>query len=275
MDFNRIAQKIKEADAVLVGASNGFSISEGFHLFAGNQAFENLFGDFKRNYGIRNILQGCFTAYPSEEIKWAFFSRLANHYSGDYHGSPVMDALKKIIGDKPHFIVTSNGENHFELAGFAPENIYEIEGSWKEMQCAAPCHDGLYPAFDAMREMAKAENHGKIPSELVPHCPKCGGPMELHLAADASFLPDEGGQNRFQNFVNAYHGKNLLVLELGIGWRNQMIKAPLMNLVAMEPGACYVTVNKGEIYIPKEIEGKSFGLDGDMTEILKGLAAEM
>ena len=32
------AEKIREADALLIGASNGLSITEGLHLFAGNQA---------------------------------------------------------------------------------------------------------------------------------------------------------------------------------------------------------------------------------------------
>ena len=50
-----------------------------------------------------------------------------------------------------------------------------------------------------------------------------------------------------------------------------MIKAPLMNLVKKEPYAAYITINKGEIYIPDEIAVKSYGLDGDMTEILERL----
>ena len=40
-----------------------------------------------------------------------------------------------------------------------------------------------------------------------------------------------------------------MVLELGIGWHNQLIKAPMMRLVASEPNATYVTINLGEIYI--------------------------
>ena len=44
-EYREIAQKIKEADAILIGASNGFSITEGLHLFADNEVFETLFGD--------------------------------------------------------------------------------------------------------------------------------------------------------------------------------------------------------------------------------------
>ena len=69
----------------------------------------------------------------------------------------------------------------------------------------------------------------------------------------------------------AKHGRNLVVLELGIGPRNQLIKAPLMRLVAQEPNASYVTINLGELYIPQEIQNQSFGFDGYLDEILAQL----
>lgn len=37
-DLKPIAAKIREADAILIGASNGLSITEGLHLFADNGA---------------------------------------------------------------------------------------------------------------------------------------------------------------------------------------------------------------------------------------------
>ena len=66
-DLKPIAAKIKEADAILIGASNGLSITEGLHLFADNAAFEELLGDFKRKYGLRCILQGMMAKWPREE----------------------------------------------------------------------------------------------------------------------------------------------------------------------------------------------------------------
>lgn len=269
--YKDIMDTIHQADALLIGASNGFSISEGLHIFAENQAFEHLLGDFKKTYGIRSILQGFFFPFPTEEEKWAFFSRVANHYSGSYTGSPNTDALKEIIGDKPYFIVTSNGENHFELAGFRADCIYEIEGSWKQMQCSTPCHTELYPAFELLKTMAQSEQNCRIPSALIPKCPECGRPMQLHVATDHSFLPDHTAKARFRQFLNTWHHKKLVILELGIGMRNQMIKGPLMRLAAQEPYAAYITLNKGEVYIPAAISDKSYSLDGDITTLLSEL----
>ena len=273
INWNSIAEKLKEADAILIGASNGLSITEGLHLFADNVAFEELFGDFKRKYGLRCILQGMMAQWTREEEKWAFWARLIRHYCGQYRPTPVMEDLKAIVGDKDYFIVTSNGECHFELCGFAPEKIYEIEGNWLTMQCALPCHDTRYPSMEVAEQLAVAEQDGRVPAELLPHCPKCGGPMDIHMAAGERMIPDTAAQEQFQNFLDTYHGKKLVVLELGIGWRNQLIKAPLMRLVAREPNAAYVTINLGEVYIADNIKEKSFGLDGRLDELLPALRA--
>ena len=66
-DIKKAWKWIEDADAVLIGASNGLSITEGLHLFADNQAFEELFGDLKRKYGLRCILQVMGARWPTEE----------------------------------------------------------------------------------------------------------------------------------------------------------------------------------------------------------------
>ena len=66
-----------------------------------------------------------------------------------------------------------------------------------------------------------------------------------------------------------------MVLELGVGWRNQLIKAPLMRLIASEPGAAYVAINLGEVYITDDIQEKFFGLDGWLAEQLSLLRKAM
>ncbi len=272
MKFSEIAEKIREADAILIGASNGLSITEGLHLFADNEAFGNLFGDLKQKYGLQCILHGMGARWPSEEEKWGFWSRLIHHYCGEYKETPVMSDLKRIVGEKDYFIVTSNGECHFEMCGFDPEKIYEIEGNWLTMQCVSRCHDTVYPSFELTEKMAAAEQNGRIPSDMVPRCPVCGGPMQIHMEGDRNFIPDMASKSRMEAFLQKYHGKKLVILELGIGWRNQLIKAPLMRLAAQEPEAAYITVNLGEIYIPDEIREKSYGLDGDLAAILRELS---
>ena len=94
--------------------------------------------------------------------------------------------------------------------------------------------------------------------------------MCVHMVGE-NYIPDDAARERFEAFLEECRGKKLLVLELGIGWRNQLIKAPLMRLVAREPEAAYVTVNLGEVYIAEDIREKSFGLDGPLSDVLSAL----
>lgn len=268
--YKKVAEKIKDADAILIGASNGLSITEGLNLFADNPEFQDVFGDFKAKYGIRNILHGYFYNWNTLEEKWGFLSRLVEHYSGSYTTTPVMKNLLKIIGDKPYFVVTSNGEGHFEMAGFDAAKIFEIEGNWIEMRCSHKCHQDVYPSLSAIRKMAAAENDGKVPYETIPLCSHCGAAMALYDAEP----PKEGITKTWKEFLKEYRGKKLVILELGIGWRNQLIKAPFMDLAAQEPNVTYITINKGEVYIADNIKEKSFGLDGDLDSILREIAEE-
>ena len=44
---NPLPKKFREADAILIGASNGLSITEGLHLFADNAAFDEIVWRFQ------------------------------------------------------------------------------------------------------------------------------------------------------------------------------------------------------------------------------------
>lgn len=94
--------------------------------------------------------------------------------------------------------------------------------------------------------------------------------MQIHMI-NQNFILQTKSEERLQKFIRKYQGKHLVVLELGIGWRNQLIKAPLMRLVEREPHAGYITINRGEVYIADGIRDKSVGLDGDLAEILAKL----
>ena len=262
--YEEIAEKIKEADAILIGASNGLSITEGVNLFADDEAFEHLLGDYKRKYGFRRILDGFFYRWNTDTEKWAFLSRLIHHYSGNYTTSQAMEDLKKIIGEKPYFVLTSNGEGHFELAGFDPDKVYELEGNWIEMQCSRRCHEKTYETLPTIRRMAAQETNGQVPEEMIPKCPLCGNAMELYTAQP----PKKTVVKQWQEFCQTWHNRKIVILELGIGWRNQLIKVPLMRMTAQEPLATYVTINLGEVYIAENIREKSYGLDGYLSEQL-------
>ena len=212
---------LQQADAILVGASNGLSIAEGYNIFADNDMFHSLFGDFRKRFGIRNVLEGCFFGYPSPSDRTEFVSRLVEHWVKKYQPTQVMTNLYSIVGRKPHFVLTTNADTHLELSGFNPADVWEIEGTFVQLLAGMP-------------------------------------PEDKRTECDA--------------FLKRYSGKRLVLLELGIGSRNRIIKQPMMQLAMQEANATYITLNlPNEIYIPNEIAHKSIALSGDIAITLKEL----
>lgn len=270
--YQEVVNKIKDADSILIGASNGLAISGGYNIFAEDSSFLENFGDFREKYGFRSILQGALYPYFSEEEKWAFFSRMYAYFLNNKEANPVMKNLYELVKDKKCFVVTSNTDSHFTLAGFSKEHLFEIEGNSRDLQCSNGCHNRIYQGDEILSNMAQNQVNGLVPSDLIPTCPECGGPMQVHVEVDRNFLKGEEWQKSYQAYrefiVNA-HDKKIVLLELGIGARNQLIKAPFMNLTNLEKKATYVTLNKGsELYIPEAIADKSIGIDGDISEVL-------
>lgn len=273
--IEKVLSKIEQADFLLIGASNGLSISEGYNIFAENAAFLKNFGDFREKHSFHSIIQGCFYPFPSQEEKWAFFSRMFEYFLYNKEASSVMKNLYELVKDKNYFVVTSNIDNHFSLAGFQKERLFEIEGNCRHLQCANGCHDKIYPGDEILSKMAQSQKNGKVSSTLIPKCPECGYKMQVHIELDGNFLRDQSWQTSYQDyqhFIQKAHGKKVVFLELGVGARNQMIKAPFMKLTNIEENATYITLNKGaELYIPESIAEKSIGIDGDIAEVLHQL----
>lgn len=269
--YEQIAEKIKEADGILIGASNGLSIAEGYNIFANDERFRSHFSDFQRKYGIRSLIQGSFGGFGTENEMWSYYSRMAYHYMYHTRPSTLMQTLYALVKDKPYFAVTSNTDDHLAMAGFDRKSIFEIEGNMKDMQCARGCHDKVYSNRETVFTMREHEQGMEIPSEYLPKCPVCGGPMQLHVPVNQAFVQDEDWRaqsERYMDFIDSFHNKKLLIMEFGVGARNQMIKAPFMKLAYSEPDAFYITFNKGEVYIQPQIQDKAMGVDGDLAVIL-------
>lgn len=269
--YKQIAEKIKEADGILIGASNGLSIAEGYNIFADDERFKSCFSDFQEKYGFRSLIQGVFSRFESENEMWSYYSRMAYYYMYHTQPSTLMQTLYTLVKDKPYFVVTSNTDDHFAMAGFERQHIWELEGNMKDMQCAKGCHKQIYSNQEAVLTMRKHEHGMEIPSEYLLKCPVCGGMMQLHVPVNQAFVTDmewDTQSKRYMDFIDEFHNKKLLILEFGVGARNQMIKAPFMKLAYYEPNAFYITFNKGEIYIPTQIADKAIGVDGDLSEVL-------
>ena len=112
----------------------------------------------------------------------------------------------------------------------------------------------------------------RIPTELVPHCSKCGRPMTMNLRSDDTFVQDEGwyaAAKRYEDFVRRHKDLNVLYLELGVGGNTPVIiKYPFWRLTAQNPKATYACINLGECCLPVELQKQSIHINADIGKVL-------
>ena len=281
-------EMIRQADTLLIGAGAGLSTSAGFVY--GGERFHRYFADFEERYGFHDMYSGGFCPFPTLEEHWAYWSRFVflNRYCDP--PKPVYPALLKLVQDKDYFVLTTNVDHCFQKAGFDRRRLFYTQGDYGLWQCSKPCHDKTYDNEDQVLQMVEAQGFQitdqglklppgvrprmSVPTELVPHCPKCGAPMSMNLRADNTFVQDNGwyaAAGRYDDFVRRHEDTPVLYLELGVGLNTPgIIKYNFWQQVYQNQKAQYVCVNKGQSYAPQELAGRSLCLNGDAAGLLLG-----
>ena len=271
--IKKLRDELEQADAVLIGAGAGMSTSAG--LTYGGERFEKHFSDFKERYGIQDMYSGGFYPYNTLEEYWAWWSRqiYVNRYDVPA-GIPYQNLLK-LVKDKDYFVLTTNVDHQFQIAGFDKKRLFYTQGDYGLLQCSKPCHDKTYDNEEIVRRMVKEQENMKIPSELVPHCPVCGAPMTMNLRCDDTFVQDKGwyaASDCYQDFLRRHEEMRVLYLELGVGGNTPgIIKYPFWQMTAKNPKATYACVNLGEAMCPRELERQTICIDGDIGEVMEKL----
>ena len=281
-------EMIRQADTLLIGAGAGLSTSAGFVY--GGERFHRYFADFEERYGFHDMYSGGFFPFPTLEERWAYWGRFVflNRYCDP--PKPVYPALLKLVQDKDYFVLTTNVDHCFQKAGFDRRRLFYTQGDYGLWQCSKPCHDKTYDNKDQVLQMVEAQGFQitdqglklpagvrprmSVPTELVPHCPKCGAPMSMNLRADNTFVQDNGwyaAAGRYDDFVRRHEDTPVLYLELGVGLNTPgIIKYNFWQQVYQNQKAQYVCVNKGQSYAPQELAGRSLCLNGDAAGLLLG-----
>ena len=269
-EIERLREAIKEADAIVVGAGAGLSTAAG--LTYSGKRFERLFGDFIAKYGIRDMYSGGFFPFATPEEQWAWWSR--HIWCNRYEEAPkdTYAKLLQLLDGKDFFVITTNGDHQFQLAGFPKERLFYTQGDYGLWQCSVPCHDRTYDNYETVKRMVEEQRDMHVPSGLVPHCPVCGKPMAMNLRADDTFVEDEGwhaAAERYREFLEAHQEGKVLYFELGVGMNTPVIiKYPFWRYTAANPDATYACVNYGEAYAHGSVRDRSILIDADIDAIL-------
>lgn len=271
--IDRLKNEIETADAIVIGAGAGLSVSAGFAY--DGERFERNFSDFQKKYGFTNMYTGGFYPYDTWEEYWAWWSRhiLLNRYDIPV-GEPYA-ALLETVKEKDYFVLTTNVDHQFQLAGFDKKRLFYTQGDYGLWQCSQACHDKTYDNEEAVRRMAAEQKDLKIPSDLIPKCPVCGAPMTMNLRCDNSFVQDEGwyrAASCYEDFIRRHKGLHILFFELGVGMNTPVIiKYPFWQMTAENDRAIYACINYGEAIAPREIKKQSICINRDISAVLRDL----
>lgn len=270
-----LLEKLDDADAVMVGAASGMSSAAGYSFYyQRDEVFLREFGAFEERYGFHSGFDGFYYRWPSSEERWAFVATFIHLLYESSAGAPYED-LKTLLEGRNFHVLTTNQDFLFEQIT-TPDKISAIQGDWRYFQCFRECHDALYPNRDQIYEMYEAIDDLRIPTELVPHCSKCGAELEpwvrgLHFLEGKKFLDE---YRKSTTFLDEYADKKLLFLELGVGRMTPMfIQKPFWKLTKQLPLAYYVTINPNDAIVPYELEGKGAAIHEDIAKVFHDAAA--
>lgn len=217
---------LREAEAVVVGAGSGMSAAAGL-TYAGRR-FHEKFGDFIEHYGMTDMYSAGFYPFSTQEEKWAYWSRHIYYNRYDVRiGKPYLDLLQ-LVKDRNYFILTTNVDHQFQMAGFPEERIFAVQGDYGLFQCKKACHRQLYDNEKDVRAMVARQENLRIPTELVPKCPVCGGEMEVNLRCDRFFVEDEAWERAcagYSSFIRNNRNKKIVFLELGVGMNTPVLRS--------------------------------------------------
>ena len=273
-NIEKLKEKIRTADAVVIGAGAGLSTAAGF-TYSGER-FEKYFSDFRKKYGIEDMYSGGFYPYETPEEHWAYWSRYI--YINRYMDAPkpVYDAILKLVQDKDYFVITTNVDHCFQKAGFDKKRLFYTQGDYGLFQCSEPCCQETFENETAIRKMVRRQEDMKVPTELLPVCPHCGKPLTMNLRSDNKFVEDEGwhrAAERYENFLRTRAGGKILFLELGVGYNTPVIiKYPFWQMTAKNPNAIYACINQGQAVCPQEIQRQAICINIDLGNALQELS---
>lgn len=279
MNFETRLQAVKSAlqnaKFILIGAGAGFSAAAGL-TYSGSRFTDN-FQPFIKKYGMTDMYSAGFYPFTKPEQKWAYWAKHVYHNRWQPDALPLYRELFGLVKDKNYFVLTTNVDAQFEKAGFDPNRLFAMQGDYGKLQCKNACHDTLYSNESLVKQWL-AETDEKIleiPTALVPHCPKCGAEMTMHLRVDSNFVENTDwhtAQARYADFAEKALVGETVYLELGVGFNTPgIIRYPFEQMVYHNPNALLVRLNRDYPEGFAETKDKTVAFTEDPNKVLHAL----
>ena len=270
-NYEIIKDKINSADAIIIGAGAGLSTAAGVNY--GEKGFKEKFPELVKHYGFTDMYTSSFYDFNTEEERWSYWAKHINYLCLSMDASETYKNLYELVKNKNYYVITTNVDRQFIKSGFDENKVFEVQGALTKIQCSVACHNKLYDVTDKVKQMLLKNDDIKIPTNLVPKCPVCGGTMEVNLRKDRFFVEDDNWfkhQEIYQKFINDNKDKNILFLEFGAGFNTpSIIRYSFEELTLDLTNAYLVRINDKFANIPNDIENKGLGIKDDINKVIK------
>lgn len=270
-NYQKVYQKITEAEAIVIGAGSGLSAAAG--LTYSGERFKKYFRDYIDHYHLTDMYSAGFYPFDSLETYWGYWSKHVFHNRYQPEALPLYKELLSLVEEKNYFIITTNVDHQFQKTGFDKRRLFYTQGDYGLFQCSRACHNKTYENESLIMQMVHQQSQFKIPKHLIPYCPKCGQPMRVNLRIDQFFVQDDGWEsaaNRYKEFLENYLGTKIVFWEIGIGNNTpSIIKYPFQEMTRATNQSTYIVYNQQVQRIPDELMDKTIILQGNIVETIR------
>ena len=249
--LDRAALAIATADALLIGAGAGMGVDSGLPDFRGKEGFWNAYPPYQR-LGLDFIALASprwFTEDPA--LAWGFYGHRMTLYrqTAPHKGFSIIDRWAKQMNSGA-FVFTSNVDGQFQRAGFDPERIVEVHGSFEGMQCTRECGIGIFPGESSDVEIDLESMRAIHP---LPSCPHCGALSRPNILMFGDWGWDsqrtDSQMRRLNSWINSLDSAKLVVVECGAGRGVPTVRVTCENL-AHDLAGTLVRINPREPDVP-------------------------
>lgn len=245
------AERIFEADALLITAGAGMGVDSGLPDFRGDEGFWRAYPPIAR-LGISFFdMANPFWFKRDPELAWGFYGHRLNLYRATtpHVGFTILHQWAS-AKNRGSFVFTSNVDGHFQTAGFDDGQVLECHGSISHLQCTKPCRDDIWDGHDL--QVAVDDETMRAISPL-PACPACGAlarPNVL-LFNDWNWLPNRtsGQEGRFDSWLETVGGARLVIIEMGAGSAVPTVRLTSERLASRDH-SILIRINPREPQVP-------------------------
>jgi NAD-dependent SIR2 family protein deacetylase len=249
--LDRAALAIATADALVIGAGAGMGVDSGLPDFRGKDGFWQAYPPYQR-LGLDFVsLANPRWFIEDPTLAWGYYGHRMRLYrqTTPHEGFSILGrwAARK---NKGAFVFTSNVDGQFQRAGFDPERIVEVHGSFDGMQCTRSCGIGVIPgeSYDVEIDLQSMRAIHPLPS-----CTGCGALCRPNILMFGDWGWDsqrtDSQIERLNSWIKSLGNAKLVVIECGAGQAVPTVRVSCENL-ARDLGGTLVRINPREPGVP-------------------------